>query len=116
MRMAIENPRWGYTRIRGALANLGHEMGRNTVKRILFDHGIAPAPERGPAYALEDLLTGALGGFETQFELHPAWCGELGRVLRTRQAAVTSSARAFVSVRRRAWAAVPNQLYKRRRE
>ena len=46
VRMAVENPRWGYTRIRGALANLGHEIGRNTVKRILFDHGIAPAPER----------------------------------------------------------------------
>ena len=35
-----------YTRIRDALAILGHEIGRNTVKRILFDHGIAPAPER----------------------------------------------------------------------
>ena len=47
VRMAIENPRWGYTRIRGALANLGHEIGRNTVKRILLSRGMAPAPERG---------------------------------------------------------------------
>ena len=47
VRMAEENPRWGYTRIRGALANLGHQIGRNTVKRILQDHGIEPAPERG---------------------------------------------------------------------
>ena len=47
VRMAIENPRWGYTRIRGALANLGHEIGRNTVKRILLSRGRAPAPERG---------------------------------------------------------------------
>ncbi len=46
VQMAVENPRWGYTRIRGALANLGHEISRNTVKRILVDHGIAPAPER----------------------------------------------------------------------
>ncbi|MCP4203385.1 MAG: transposase [bacterium] len=46
VRMAEENPRWGYTRIRGALANLGHQIGRNTVKRILQDHGIEPAPER----------------------------------------------------------------------
>jgi transposase InsO family protein len=38
---------WGYTRLRGALKNLGHELGRNTIKRILADHGIAPAPERG---------------------------------------------------------------------
>ena len=36
----------GYTRIRGALANLGHDIARNTVKRILHDHGIEPAPER----------------------------------------------------------------------
>ena len=36
----------GYTRIRGALSNLGHTIARNTVKRILHDHGIDPAPER----------------------------------------------------------------------
>ena len=36
----------GYTRIRGALANLGHDIARNTVKRSLHDHGIEPAPER----------------------------------------------------------------------
>ncbi len=47
VRMAQENPTWGYTRLRGALKNLGHELGRNTIKRILADHGIAPAPERG---------------------------------------------------------------------
>ena len=46
VRMAVDNPQWGYTRIRGALANLGHQLARNTVKRILHDHGIDPAPER----------------------------------------------------------------------
>jgi hypothetical protein len=35
--MARDNPRWGYTRIRGALHNLGHDVARNTVKRILLD-------------------------------------------------------------------------------
>ena len=44
--MATENSSWGYTRIRGALRNLGHEVGRNTVRRILAAHGIEPAPER----------------------------------------------------------------------
>ena len=34
VRMAVENPQWGYTRIRGALSNLGHEIARTTVKRI----------------------------------------------------------------------------------
>ena len=47
VRMAKDNPIWGYTRIRGALRNLGHRLGRNTIKRILKDHGIEPAPERG---------------------------------------------------------------------
>ena len=46
VRMAVENPQWRYTRIRGALSNLGHEIARTTVKRILHDHGIDPAPER----------------------------------------------------------------------
>ena len=46
VRMAGENPTWGYTRVRGALANLGHHIARNTVKRILPDHGLDPAPER----------------------------------------------------------------------
>ena len=46
VRMAVENPQWGYTRIRGALSNFGHEIARTTVKRILHDHGIDPAPER----------------------------------------------------------------------
>ena len=36
----------GVPRIRGALANLGHDIARNTVKQILRDHGIEPAPER----------------------------------------------------------------------
>jgi putative transposase len=47
IRMADENPTWGYTRISGGLKSLGHEVARNTIKAILQDHGIAPAPERG---------------------------------------------------------------------
>jgi len=47
VRMAKENPTWGYTRIRGGLKRLGHDVGRNTIKAILKDHGIEPAPERG---------------------------------------------------------------------
>jgi transposase InsO family protein len=47
VRMATENPTWGYTRIRGGLKNLGHDVARNTIKAILKDHGIEPAPERG---------------------------------------------------------------------
>ena len=46
VRMAGENPTWGYTRIRGALKNVGHRVGRSTIARILKAHGISPVPER----------------------------------------------------------------------
>ena len=46
VRMARENPSWGYTTIRGALHNLGHVVARETVRNILKEHGIEPAPQR----------------------------------------------------------------------
>jgi hypothetical protein len=46
VRMATENPGWGYTRIQGALANLNHKVGRGTVANVLKRNGIEPAPER----------------------------------------------------------------------
>ena len=45
--MARENPRWGYTRLRGALKNVGFELSRSTIARVLKEHGIEPAPTRG---------------------------------------------------------------------
>ena len=46
IRMAEENPTWGYTRIQGALKNVGHRVGRSTIARILKAHGLPPVPER----------------------------------------------------------------------
>jgi putative transposase len=46
VRIAQENPGFGYTRIRDALHNLKIDVGRSTVKRILDERGIMPAPER----------------------------------------------------------------------
>jgi transposase InsO family protein len=46
LRMALENPTWGYTRIRGALANLGHQVGRGTIANVLRENGIDPSFER----------------------------------------------------------------------
>ena len=46
LRVARENPTWGYDRIQGALANLGHKISDQTVGNILKEHGIEPAPER----------------------------------------------------------------------
>lgn len=47
VRMALENRSWGYTRIQGALANLGYQVGRGTIANVLHEHCIDPAPERG---------------------------------------------------------------------
>jgi len=49
LQMALENPPWGYTRIQGAMANLGHEVGRGTIANILREYGIDPARLPRPA-------------------------------------------------------------------
>lgn len=46
VRMAKENSSWGYDRIVGAMANLGHRLSDQTVGNILQRHGIPPAPKR----------------------------------------------------------------------
>jgi len=61
VRMAVDNPSWGYTRIRDALWKLGHEIGRNTVKRILRDNGIQPAPERSKRISWKTFIKAHLG-------------------------------------------------------
>ena len=44
VRMAKENPGWGYDRIVGALANLGHAVSDQTVGNVLRRHGMPPCP------------------------------------------------------------------------
>ena len=46
LRLARENPAWGYDRIAGALHNLGHRLSDQTVGNILQRNGMGPAPER----------------------------------------------------------------------
>jgi len=46
VRMAKENRDWGYDRIAGALANLGHKVCDQTVGNVLQRHALPPAPER----------------------------------------------------------------------
>jgi hypothetical protein len=46
VQIAEDNPTWGYTRIQGALKNVGHRVGRSTIARILKAHGLQPVPER----------------------------------------------------------------------
>jgi transposase InsO family protein len=54
--MAQENSSWGYDRIAGALANLGHHVSGQTIGNILRRHGIAPAPKRSQNTTWKDFL------------------------------------------------------------
>jgi transposase InsO family protein len=56
IRMAEENRAWGYRRIQGALANVGHVLARNTIANILKRHGIEPAPERSRKTTWKEFL------------------------------------------------------------
>jgi hypothetical protein len=47
VQLARENSRWGYDRIAGELGKLGITLDPTTVKNILDQHGIPPAPQRG---------------------------------------------------------------------
>jgi len=46
IRMATDNPSWGYTQIQGALKNVGHRVARSTIAGILKEEGIPPGGER----------------------------------------------------------------------
>ena len=56
LRMARENSGWGYDRIVGAMANLGHTLSDQTVGNILQRHGISPAPKRQHRTTWEDFI------------------------------------------------------------
>ena len=56
VRLARENSGWGYDRIVGALANLGHTVSDQTVGNILRRHGIAPVPERSQTTTWRDFI------------------------------------------------------------
>src|ERR1700675_91106 len=56
VRMARENPDWGYDRIVGALSNMGHILSDQTVGNILKRHGIPPAARRSANTTWKDFI------------------------------------------------------------
>ena len=56
LRLARENPTWGYRRITGALDALDHSISHQSVKNILEEHGIDPAPLRKSKTSWSDFI------------------------------------------------------------
>jgi putative transposase len=51
LRLAKENPRWGYRRIQGELRKLGVTVSATAIRSLLQRHGLTPAPRReGPSW------------------------------------------------------------------
>jgi putative transposase len=77
LRMARENPTWGYDRLQGALKNLGHTVCPNTIKNILLRNGITPAPDRGRRTPWKTFLKAhARSIFAADFFTTEVWTGQ----------------------------------------
>lgn len=76
VRLAMENPTWGYDRIQGALANLGYHIADSTVANVLKAHGLEPAPDRQRTPAWSTFLKAHWDSiFATDFTTVEVWLG-----------------------------------------
>ena len=67
IRLASDNPRWGYRRIQGKAARLGTGWGEGTVRRILAAVGLKPTPRRSSVSWQEFLRAQADGLLSCDF-------------------------------------------------
>jgi putative transposase len=67
LRLAKENPGWGYRRIHGELAGLGIQIAPSTVWEVLSNAGIPPTPRRGGPTWAQFLHTQAQAILATDF-------------------------------------------------
>ena len=78
LRCARENPSWGYTRIRDALKNIGHELSRSTVANVFGGSALEPSPRRRTATSWHDFIRAHKDVlFATDFFTQEVWkpCG-----------------------------------------
>jgi hypothetical protein len=78
VRLARENPRWGYVRIKGELLKLGHTVSATAIRMTLRRRGIPPAPERARLTWPVFLRAHAAGLLASAFDLPPGLGHALG--------------------------------------
>ena len=71
VRKATENPRWGDTRIQGALKNLNHRVARSIIAAILKEQGIPPSGERSTSW--QAILRAHWSAFMADFFTTEVW-------------------------------------------
>jgi hypothetical protein len=59
LRLACENPHWGYKRIAGELKGVGVTVSATSVRKVLLEAGLRPVPERAPSSGRAFLRTQA---------------------------------------------------------
>jgi Homeodomain-like domain len=74
LRLARENPRWGYQRITGELKNLGITVSPTTVRKTLRDHGLGPRRVHKFASAQAAHAYSWMSPPRRSRRLTPVWC------------------------------------------